>query len=82
MTHAPHICSAVLNIEGRHYPCTQMKHMLAGSENHDGWAHSNDEAQAIWVSDRDPISTSGQPHVVSDSEDCWCQPTVIKVPGR
>lgn len=48
-------CPAALNIAGEHYPCQQMEHMEPGSKNHDGWAHSNRDAEAIWCSDRDPI---------------------------
>ena len=48
-------CPAALDIAGKHYPCQQMEQMAPGSENHDGWAHSNRDAQAIWASDRDPI---------------------------
>lgn len=48
-------CPAALNIAGEHFPCQQMDHMAEGSEGHDGWAHSNREAQAIWCSDIDPV---------------------------
>ena len=48
-------CPAALNIAGEHYPCQQMEQMAPGSENHDGWAHSNRDADAIWASDRDPV---------------------------
>lgn len=34
-------CEAAVNIHGAHYPCE-----LAPP--HDGWAHSNKAAQAIW----------------------------------
>ena len=40
--------NAMLNIKGESFPCTQMKHMHPDSKNHNGWAHSNDEAEAIW----------------------------------
>jgi len=48
-------CPAALNIAGEHFPCQQMQHMAEGSTNHDGWAHSNMDAEAIWASDRDPM---------------------------
>jgi hypothetical protein len=41
-------CTAALNIAGEHFPCQQMEEMVEGSESHDGWAHSNRDAQAIW----------------------------------
>ena len=41
-------CPAALNIKGEHFPCQQMEHMAPGSEGHDGWAHSNRDAEAIW----------------------------------
>ena len=48
-------CPAALNIAGEHFPCQQMEHMAPGSVGHDGWPHSNRDAEAIWCSDRDPI---------------------------
>lgn len=48
-------CPAALNIAGEHYPCQQMEQMAPGSLSHDGWAHSNRDAQAIWVSNLDPV---------------------------
>lgn len=44
----PGKCPAVLNIAGEHYPCQQMEQMVEGSVGHDGWAHSNRDAEAIW----------------------------------
>lgn len=44
-------CPAALNIAGKHYPCDWMEQMEPGSKDHQGWAHSNREAQAIWTSD-------------------------------
>ena len=48
-------CTAALNIKGEHFPCQTMEQMAPGSTGHDGWAHSNSEADAIWASGRDPI---------------------------
>lgn len=48
-------CPAALDIKGEHFPCQQMEQMAPGSTNHDGWAHSNRDAEAIWASDRVPI---------------------------
>lgn len=48
-------CPAALNIAGEHYPCQQMDQMAEGSTGHDGWAHSNRDAEAIWASDLDPV---------------------------
>lgn len=79
MTHDMTACRASLNIAGQHYRCTQMTHMAEGSENHDGWGHSNEDADAIWVSDLDPVPGVTREHVVSDTEDCWCQPEIVKV---
>lgn len=39
---------AALNIMGEHFPCQQMDQMSADSATHDGWAHSNRDAEAIW----------------------------------
>lgn len=47
----PYVCPAALNIKGEHYPCETMSMMVEGSENHDGWAHMNREAEAIWSDD-------------------------------
>ena len=41
-------CPAALDIKGEHYPCDS-------PAPHDGWAHSNRAAEAIWASDRDPV---------------------------
>lgn len=46
MTNTP--CPGALIIKGEHFPCQQMDQMVEGSENHDGWAHSNRDAEAIW----------------------------------
>ena len=48
-------CPAALNIKGDHFPCQTMQDMAPGSVNHDGWAHSNRDAEAIWASGLDPI---------------------------
>lgn len=48
-------CKAALNIKGEHFPCQTMRYMAPGSTSHDGWAHSNRDADAVWVSHRDPI---------------------------
>lgn len=39
---------AALIIMGEHFPCQQMDQMSADSTTHDGWAHSNRDAEAIW----------------------------------
>lgn len=41
-------CRAALNLVGEHFPCD-----WPTDENgrHDGWAHANKKAQAIWSSD-------------------------------
>lgn len=44
-------CPAALNIKGEHFPCQQMDQMTEGSVGHDGWAHSNRDAEAIWIDD-------------------------------
>jgi hypothetical protein len=46
-----HTCPAALNIAGEHFPCDWMEQMAEGSTNHEGWAHSNKDAQAIWTAD-------------------------------
>ena len=44
------ICKASINLGGEHYPCTFIENnMLPGTTGHDGWAHSNAEASAIWT---------------------------------
>lgn len=48
-------CAAALNLAGEHFPCQTMDQMADGSENHDGWAHSNRDAEALWCSDVDPL---------------------------
>ena len=37
-----------LNIMGEHFPCQQMDQMTPESTSHEGWAHSNRDAEAIW----------------------------------
>jgi hypothetical protein len=48
-------CPASLMIRGEHFPCQTLSQMatLDGSPatSHDGWAHSNSDAEAIWSSD-------------------------------
>lgn len=39
---------ACLIVRGEHYPCTTMSDMHPDSPDHDGWAHSNGEAGAVW----------------------------------
>jgi hypothetical protein len=41
-------CPAALNIQGEHFPCHE-------PAPHEGWAHRNSDAEAIWASDRDPL---------------------------
>jgi hypothetical protein len=45
-------CGGVLSIKGEHFPCQQLEQMttLDGSPaaSHEGWAHSNRDAQAVW----------------------------------
>lgn len=48
-------CPAALNIKGEHFPCQQMDQMAAGSEGHAGWAHSNRDAEAIWIDNPDAL---------------------------
>lgn len=55
-------CIAALNIKGEHFPCQQMEQMVAGSEGHVGWAHSNHDAEAIW-SDLPPLDLMALPDV-------------------
>ena len=38
------VCTAALNIKGEHFACDN-------PQPHDGWAHSNRAAEAIWASD-------------------------------
>lgn len=45
---AKYICPSGLMIKGEHYPCDAMDGMAEGSTSHDGWAHSNKKAEAIW----------------------------------
>lgn len=45
---AKYVCTSALMIRGKHYPCDAMNEMREGSTSHDGWAHSNKEAEAIW----------------------------------
>ena len=45
-------CKAALNIAGEHYPCDWP---TDANGRHDGWAHTNKAAEAIWASDRDPV---------------------------
>lgn len=40
-------CKAALNIKGEHFPCDWP---TDDNGRHDGWGHSNKEAQAIWCS--------------------------------
>jgi hypothetical protein len=42
-------CKAGLIIKGEYFPCDMMTHMSPESNNHEGWAHANSQAQAIWV---------------------------------
>ena len=53
-------CSASLNIYGEHFPCDL-------TMPHDGWAHSNKKAQALWVDNRDHATlgrkSSAEPEV-------------------
>lgn len=44
-------CPAALSIAGRHYPCDTQCVDFDGmpTAGHDGWAHGNAEAQAIWT---------------------------------
>jgi len=55
MSTETYTCPAAINIAGEHFPCQQMEHMAEGSKNHDGWAHSNRDAQAIWTEDADRL---------------------------
>ena len=44
-------CRAVLNLRGEHYPCDMECVDAYGepTQGHEGWAHANREAQAIWI---------------------------------
>jgi hypothetical protein len=42
--HPEHHCSAALNIRGEHFACDM-------PAPHNGWAHSNKDAEAIWQGD-------------------------------
>lgn len=63
MTESPK-CPAALNIKGEHFPCQQLDHMgtLDGSPatSHEGWAHSNRDAEAIWMSEADVRRIAGE----------------------
>lgn len=37
-----------LIIKGEHFPCQQMDHMDPICDDHEGWAHSNSDIEAIW----------------------------------
>ena len=39
---------AALNIKGEHFPCDWMDQMSPDSADHNGWAHANRDAEAIW----------------------------------
>lgn len=45
-------CEAVLNIKGEHFPCQTLSYMVDAdgtpATSHEGWAHSNADAEAIW----------------------------------
>lgn len=51
-------CPAALNKAGRHFDCDWQGHVP-----HDGWQHSNSEAQALWTDDRYqfPAASLGEP---------------------
>jgi hypothetical protein len=40
--------NAALIIQGEHFPCDAMNGMGAESTTHQGWPHSNRDAEAIW----------------------------------
>lgn len=58
-------CPAGLTIMGEFFPCQQMEQMLPGSTNHDGWAHSNKDAEAIWVGNEGSSATHDNLEVAS-----------------
>lgn len=39
---------AVLIVKGERFPCQAMDDMAPQSDGHEGWAHSNRDAEAIW----------------------------------
>lgn len=41
-------CPAALNIKGEHFPCDWP---VGENGRHDGWAHANSAAEAIWIDD-------------------------------
>lgn len=55
---AEYTCPAVLSIKGEHFPCDWMDQMVPGSVGHDGWAHANREAEAIWHEDPASITAA------------------------
>jgi hypothetical protein len=58
MTSSNPPCPAALNIMGQHFPCRQMEQMVEGSTSHEGWAHSNPDAEAIWSGSDTHLPTS------------------------
>lgn len=46
-------CSAALVIRGEFFWCDMMNQMATGSKDHQGWAHGNKAAEAIWKGDDD-----------------------------
>ena len=56
-------CKAGLIIMGEFFPCQQMEQMVPGSTDHKGWAHSNRDAEAIWVGNEgSPTSNNTKEH--------------------
>lgn len=43
---------SVLNIKGEHFACDAMRGMHESSPTHDGWPHSNRDAEAVWGGDQ------------------------------
>jgi hypothetical protein len=52
-------CAAALNLKGQHYPCDWPSD---DDGKHDGWAHANSAAGAVWCSPTDKL---GRPQTSS-----------------
>lgn len=49
------VCDAALSIKGEHFPCDWP---TGENGRHDGWAHSNRDAEAIWQGDTRLLATA------------------------
>lgn len=59
-------CKANLNLQGGSYPCDWPSDE---DGRHDGWAHTNKEIQAVWVSPTDFVPGMAGEVLVRGSED-------------